>query len=464
MKKTTKRWSMALGAGCVALGLFAGVSAGVPFFSMMTAQAAQTPSDNGAAVAGSDQASIEHGAYLARAGDCIACHVAKNGKEFVGGLAIKSPLGTIYSTNITPDPDQGIGKYTEKQFADALRLGKRADGSNLYPAMPYPSYTKISDADVHDLYVYFMKGVKPVADAGPKTSLSFPFNLRFGLSLWNWAFTTPGAYQPNPTLSTEENRGAYLVESLGHCGSCHTARGVAMQEEALDGSSSDYLGGASLNKWWAPQLRANGAAGGVASWSSDEIVDYLSSGRNARASVNGEMTSVVEHSTSHMSAADLHAIAVYLKTLPVNTATATPVVDEGARAATQKTLTAAVNLTLGQRLYLDNCAACHTVTGKGAPRVFPATAGASIVNAKDPTGLIETILKGAVTPSTDAAPERLPMPGFATRLSDDEAAQLATFVRSGWGNTGGAVSAGDVAKVRATLPKLSSRDSAVASQ
>ncbi|WP_347558253.1 cytochrome c [Robbsia sp. KACC 23696] len=440
----------------VLVGAF-GLAAWLQPSAAVAAPDATASSPLAASATGADDASIRHGAYLARVGDCIACHTAaatsKNpaGQPFAGGLPIKSPLGTIYSTNITPDADHGIGQYTEAQFAAALRDGKRADGSNLYPAMPYPSYSKLTDADVHDLYVYFMKGVKPVAVTPPQTALSFPFNLRFGLSLWNWAFTQPGAFKPDPKLSVDQNRGAYLVEGLGHCGSCHTARGVAMQEKALDGSGSDYLGGAGLNGWWAPQLRAGGQAGGVASWTADEVVDYLSSGRNAHTTVGGEMKSVVEHSTSHMSDADLHAVADYLKTLSVNQATATPAVDEIARAATQAHLTAAKQLTLGERLYLDNCAGCHTVTGNGASRVFPATAGNSMVNAKDPTGLIETILRGAEAPSTDKAPERLPMPPFAGRMNDDEVAQLATFVRSGWGNKGASVSASQVAKVRAQL-------------
>lgn len=408
-----------------------------------------------AAMSSSDQASVVHGAYLARAGDCIACHTAAHGTPFAGGLPIVSPLGTIYSTNITPDNDHGIGHYTEAQFGAALREGKRADGANLYPAMPYPSYTKLTDRDVHDLYLYFMKGVAPSATQPPVTQLSFPFNLRIALSVWNWVFTQPGVFQPDPNASVEVNRGAYLVQGLGHCGSCHTARGIGMQEEALDGvgrNGDDYLKGANLNAWWAPQLRAGaGNAGGVASWTPDEIVDYLRTGRNAHTSVNGEMQSVVEHSLSHLSDADLNAMAAYLKTLPVNASTMTPPVDEHARQSTQHTLTAATGLTLGQRLYLDNCAGCHTVTGNGAPRVFPATAGNSLINAKNPTGLITTILRGAVTPSTPLSPEHLPMPGFAYRLSDDEVAQLATFVRAGWGNRGDAVSAKEVADVRAKL-------------
>ncbi|MCY0389691.1 cytochrome c [Robbsia sp. Bb-Pol-6] len=417
------------------------------------ASSASTPTP--AAAASGDQAAVARGAYLARAGDCIACHTAVHGKPFAGGLAIESPLGTIWSTNITPDAQNGIGAYTEAQFGAALREGKRADGSNLYPAMPYPSYSKLTDADVHDLYVYFMKGVAPVALKPTPTRLHFPFNMRFGLGMWDWAFMHPGVFQPDPARSAEVNRGAYLVEGLGHCGSCHTARGIAMQEKALDDGSAGYLGGTNLNDWWAPQLRgdAGGAAsGGVASWSTDEIVDYLGSGRNVHGAVNGEMTAVVQNSTSHMTPADRHAIAAYLKSLKVDTATATPAVDAAAREATRKTLTAATSLTLGQRLYLDNCAGCHTVTGNGAPRVFPATAGNSLINAQDPTGLIRTILGGAVTPSTPLGPEHLPMPGFAYRLSDDEAAQLATFVRAGWGNRGGAVTAAQVAKVRATLP------------
>ncbi|MGF7187716.1 mono/diheme cytochrome c family protein [Robbsia andropogonis] len=450
----------ALSAGVV-VGAF-GLSAW--FHAAAAVAAPDTPASSTAAASAQpasgvsvSDAAIQRGAYLARVGDCVACHTAapsgKNpaGQPFAGGLAIKSPLGTIYSTNITPDPQHGIGNYTEAQFAAALRDGKRADGTNLYPAMPYPSYSKLTDSDVHDLYVYFMKGVKPVDTTPPQTALSFPFNLRFGLSLWNWAFTQPGVFKPDTKLSADQNRGAYLVEGLGHCGSCHTARGVAMQEKALDGTGADYLGGATLNGWWAPQLRANGQAGGVASWNADEVVDYLSSGRNVHTTVGGEMKSVVEHSTSHMTDADLHAIAEYLKTLSVNQATATPAIDDAARAATQAHLTAAKQLSLGERLYLDNCAGCHTVTGNGAARVFPATAGNSMVNAKDPTGLIETILRGAEAPSTAKSPERLPMPAFANRMNDDEVAQLATFVRSGWGNKGGSVSASQVAKVRAQL-------------
>ncbi|WP_459619148.1 c-type cytochrome [Burkholderia sp. 3C] len=390
---------------------------------------------------------IKQGAYLARAGDCMACHTVKGRAPYSGGLPILSDLGTIYSTNITPSKKSGIGDYTEQQFATALRHGIRADGSHLYPAMPYPSYAKITDSDVHALYAYFMHGVAPSDDAAPITRLSFPFNQRWGMALWNWAFTSDKPFTAPDGVSEQVRHGAYLVESLGHCGSCHTPRGVAMNERALDGSDARFLSGGKLNGWNVPSLR------GMPQWSQQDVVDYLQTGRNARAAVAGEMTSVVENSTSHLSDADLSDIAAYLKTLQAKDGAGVQgaaIGASGADATTAK-LTAAQNLTLGERLYIDNCSACHFVNGRGAPRVFPHLDGATVVNAADPTGLIHVILAGASTPSTQKAPSVLPMPGFAARLSDDEAAQLASFVRGAWSNHAGAVSAQDVEKVRRTL-------------
>ncbi|MEK6345855.1 MAG: cytochrome c [Burkholderia sp.] len=392
--------------------------------------------------AGSQAALVRQGEYLARAGDCMACHTTVGRKPYTGGLPITSGIGTIYSTNITPDPQAGIGKYTEAQFAAAVRKGVRADGAHLYPAMPYPSYAKISDADIHALYTYFMHGVAPARDVAPATDLSFPFNQRWGMALWNWAFTSDAPFAAPDGASEQVRRGAYLVESLGHCGSCHTPRGVAMNEKALDGSSALYLSGSKLNGWNVPSLR------GVSHWSRAELVDYLRTGRNDKAAVAGEMTSVVFNSTSHLSDADLDAIAAYLATLAPAGAAQVAQNPQGAKDTTAK-LTAARNLTLGERLYLDNCAACHAVDGKGAPRVFPQLDGATVVNAVDPTGLIAVILNGAQTPSTAKAPSVLPMPGFASRLSDDEAAQLASFVRGGWSNHADPVKPDQVAAVRA---------------
>ncbi len=386
---------------------------------------------------------IKQGEYLSRLGDCMACHTVSGKGDYAGGLAIESNLGTIYSTNITPDKEHGIGNYSEQQFSDAVRKGVLPNGSRLYPAMPYPDYAKISDADMHALYVYFMKGVKPSSEQPPETDLSFPFSQRWGMRFWNWAFTSDKPFQPIGGASEEVNRGAYIVESLGHCGSCHTPRGLGMNEKALDSGDDQFLAGGSLNNWDVPSLR------GLPRWSEQEIVDYLQTGRNDKAAVGGEMKSVIEHSSSHMNDADLKAIASYLKFIGGNPAL--QAYDVKKQQATEAKLTAAKGLSEGERLYIDNCGACHFVTGKGAPGIFPELDQATIVNAKDPSGLIHTILAGAQQPSTEKAPSTLAMPGFAQRLDDDQVAKLATFIRQGWSNNAPAVTKDQVAEVRKTL-------------
>ncbi len=398
-----------------------------------------------ASLAQADDSLVKQGEYISRLGDCGACHTIPGKPAFSGGLAIESNLGTIYSTNITPDKAHGIGNYSEQQFSDAVRKGVLPDGTRLYPAMPYPAYAKITDADMHALYTYFMQGVKASDEQPPETDLSFPFSQRWGMRFWNWAFASDKPFQPIGGATAEVNRGAYLVESLGHCGSCHTPRGLAMNEKALDSSDSAFLSGGSLNGWDVPSLR------GLPRWSEQETVEYLATGRNDKAAVGGEMTSVVEHSTSWMTEADLKAISAYLKFIGGNPAA--PAAANTAVSATEAKLTAAKNLTPGERLYLDNCGACHFVTGKGAPRIFPELDQATIVNAGDPTGLIHTILAGAQQPSTAKAPSTLVMPGFAGRLSDDEVAQLATFIRQGWSNKAEAVSVDQVKEVRESLKK-----------
>lgn len=386
---------------------------------------------------------IKKGEYLARLGDCMACHTVAGKPDYAGGLAIESDLGTIYSTNITPDKEHGIGRYTEQQFADAVRKGVLPDGTRLYPAMPYPDYAKITDEDIHALYAYFMQGVAASSVQPPETDLSFPFNQRWGMRFWNLFFTSDKPFQPIGGASEQVNRGAYIVESLGHCGSCHTPRGIGMQEKALDSSEEKFLAGGNLNGWEVPSLR------GLPRWSQQEIVDYLETGRNDKAAVGGEMTAVVKHSSSHMTTEDLQAVAAYLKFLGGNPALQKG--DEPARLKTEAKLTAGRDLTEGERLYIDNCGACHFVSGKGAPGAFPELDQATIVNAEDPGGLIHTILVGAQLPSTAKAPSELAMPGFANRLSDEEVAKLATFIRQGWSNNASAVSEKQVSEVREKL-------------
>ncbi|MFP8965057.1 c-type cytochrome [Pokkaliibacter sp. CJK22405] len=394
--------------------------------------------------ASGDQADlIKRGEYLSRAGDCMACHSVPGKPDYAGGLPIKSDLGVIYSTNITPDKNVGIGNYTEEQFSDAVREGIRADGSHLYPAMPYPDYAKVNDEDIKALYAYFMHGVKASDYQPPKTDLSFPFSQRWGMMFWNWTFGNDDGFEPIKGASDEVNRGAYLVEGLGHCGSCHTPRGVGMQEKAYDHTDEDFLAGGDLNGWPVPPLR------GIAHWTKQEIIDYLQTGRNDKAGVGGEMTSVVYNSTSHMTDEDAASIAAYIKHLAGDDKPAA--VDAAKAQATTDKLTSAKDLTLGERLYIDNCAACHFVDGKGAAKAFPQLDGASIVNADSPDGLINVILKGAQLPSTEKAPSELKMPGFAHRLDDNEVAMLASFIRSGWNNNAPGVTAEDVKKVRESL-------------
>lgn len=393
---------------------------------------------------------ISKGAYLARAGDCVACHTSHNGgKPFAGGLGIKSPIGTIYSTNITPDNKTGIGRWSYGDFERAVRRGIGHNGDALYPAMPFPSYAMTSDEDTRALYAYFMYGVPAVSQENLSNDIPWPLSIRWPLAYWRTLFApsseNAAASFDAATSSADPEiaRGAYLVQGLGHCGSCHTPRALTMQEKGLDEKSLDYLAGAELNGWAVTSIR------GVSHWSHAELVDYLGTGRNEKAAVAGEMTDVVANSTSHMTDADLGAIAKYLQSL--NDAKTAPEQHEKASGTTAAKLTAAKDLTLGERLYIDNCNACHLVAGNGAPRVFPRLDGASVVNAENAAALIEVILAGAETPSTARAPSVLPMPGFAYRLSDSEAAELATFVRQAWSNKAGEVSEKEVRDVRARL-------------
>ncbi|WP_411563385.1 c-type cytochrome [Pseudomonas shirazensis] len=391
---------------------------------------------------------IDKGAYLARVGDCVACHTSHDGgKAFAGGLGIASPIGTIYSTNITPDHKTGIGAWSYGEFERAMRRGIGHDGSALYPAMPYPSYAKVSDADLQALYAYFMKGVAPVEQANKANGIAWPLSIRWPLAYWRALFSPTPETAAADALSIDDaqlQRGAYLVQGLGHCGSCHTPRALTMQEQGLDERTGSYLSGAELNGWAVPALR------GMPHWSEQQIVDYLGSGRNSIAAVAGEMKDVVANSTSHMSDEDLLAMAVYLKSLEGTGKGEYQHAPQHSQATIAK-LTAAKDLDLGQRLYLDNCGACHFVTGQGAEQVFPRLDGASVVNAENPSALIQVILAGAMTPSTERAPSVLPMPGFAERMDDAEVAELASFLRHGWSNQASKVTAAQVREVRAAL-------------
>lgn len=387
------------------------------------------------------------GGLVARAADCAACHTTPGGQPFAGGRAIDSPFGPIYATNITPDKQAGIGSYTLDEFRAVFYDGVRKDGTRLYPAMPYASYRKMSEADVRALYAYFMKEVAPVAGTQPRTSLAFPFNQRWGIRAWAWIALPKAGFEPY-LGDAKLDRGAYLVEALGHCGACHTPRNLVFAEKGYDSRSAAFLTGAMLGSWPAADLRARSSA--TQRWSTDELVELLVSGRNATHGIGGEMALTVEHSLQHLPKDDLDAIVAYLKHIRQERDAIGVSAPRPKPAPTEAVLSEASpeKLDLGARLYLDNCNACHFAHGRGASGVFPQLDHNDLVTAASPNGLISVILDGASMPSTEKRPERLAMPGFGWRLSDAEIAALATFVRQSWSNDAGAVSVAEVATVR----------------
>lgn len=386
------------------------------------------------------------GAYTMRIADCAACHTAEGGQPFAGGRTIISPVGTIYSSNITPDPETGIGRYTLADFRAALYDGLRPDGSHLYPAMPYENYRKLTEQDIRALYSYFENDVPPVVATRHPNDLVFPFNLSWGLRAWKWvALGDPGFTASSSDADVA--RGQYLVEGPGHCGACHSPRNAVMAQAALSDADPAFLSGGQIAGWTAPPLR--GAPSAIAGWSTDDIKLILATARNAHSAINGEMQLVVRDSSQYMTEGDLGAIAAYLVSL--NQATTPPAANTPKDTETLL-ISADPSMDLGARLYLDNCAACHFSNGRGADEVFPELDGSSLVTAKSPNGLISMILNGGALPSTAARPERLRMPGFAWRLSDNEVATLATFLRQAWSNNTGPVTAADVSGLRKSPP------------
>ena len=392
------------------------------------------------------QTLIKQGEYLARAGDCVACHTAKDGKPFAGGLPMETPIGLIYSTNITPDKS-GIGAYSFDDFDKAVRHGIAKNGDTLYPAMPYPSYARVTETDMQALYAYFMKGVKPVEQENKAVDIPWPLSMRWPLAMWRWTFAPAVAdFTPVTGQDPVVSRGAYLVEGLGHCGACHTPRALTMQEKALGaGDSSAFLSGsAPLEGWIAKNLRGD-HKDGLGSWNEEQLVQFLKTGRSDRSAVFGGMSDVIVHSMQYMSEADLTAIARYLKSLPAVDATDTPHQYDPAVA---DALWNGDDSKRGAAVYIDNCAACHRTDGHGYTRVFPALAGNPVLLSDDPTSLIHIVLKGGTLPATHTAPSTFTMPAFYWRLSDQEVADVVNFIRTSWGNKGGDVKATDVKGLR----------------
>jgi mono/diheme cytochrome c family protein len=392
---------------------------------------------------------IQRGQYLAAAGDCIACHTSPGGKPMAGGLPLDTPIGPVISTNITPSRTHGIGNYTLEQFSNALRKGIRADGSRLYPAMPYTSYAIVVDDDVKALYAYFMQGVQAV-DAAParRTDLPFPFNVRLSMAGWNLLFLDGKPFQPDAGKSAEWNRGAYLARGLAHCSACHSPRGMLMAEQ-----SSRELAGADIGPWYAPNITSDSNSG-IGGWSEKELIDYLHSGRaSGKAQAAGPMVEAIDNSLRHLTEADTRAIATYLKRVPAqrDAADTRPVYAWGTAADELNSIRGVPlpvdrNQMTGPQLYDAHCATCHQAHGEGSfdgslPPLFHNTAlGRSNTN-----NLVMVLLDG-IQRQADA-PEVL-MPGFKQVMSDQQIAMLGTYLEKSYGNPAALVTAAQVKALR----------------
>lgn len=379
---------------------------------------------------------IARGEYLAQAGDCVACHTAPGGKLFAGGHAMPTPFGTIFTSNITPDKDAGIGKYTADDFYKVMHTGRFPDGGLIYPAMPFGSYTKVTRADSDAIFAY-LQSVPAVKQVNRPHDLKFPYNNRSLILGWRTLFFTEGEYKPDTTKSQEWNRGAYLVQGLGHCAMCHSAI------NALGGSSESkaFEGGLiPMQNWYAPSLTSN-KEGGLGEWSIDEISDLLRTGVSARGAVYGPMADVTYNSLQYMTEQDTRAMAIYLKSLGDH---ATPDNSPPSTTAPESSLL----LTLGQTVYADKCASCHGAKGLGKPPHYPPLAGNQSIQMASAVNPIRMVLNGGFPPGTKGNPMPFGMPPFAQSLSDDEVAAVVTYIRVAWGNHGTAVSATEANALR----------------
>ncbi|WP_414696996.1 c-type cytochrome [Paraburkholderia sp.] len=417
-----------------------------------SAVAAEPPAQRHVPPGVSDPAAFARGEYLAKAADCAGCHTApQGGAPFAGGLGMASPFGTIMSSNITPDPQYGIGRYSYEDFEKALREGV-ARGKRLYPAMPYVSFSKLSDEDVHALYVYMMHGVTPVAKPTQPTDVAFPFNQRWALRFWQMAFVPSQPFVPQPRRDAKWNRGAYLVQGAGHCGACHTPRGTFYEQSGLDESSSDFLVGGVNDHWFAPNLTGDQGSG-LGRLTAADIAAFLKTGHGGGVTAYGSMVQQVEDSSQYLSDADLGAIAHYLKSLPPQQPYGTYTRGTDPARSSANGSRVPDSLSLGANVYRSFCASCHREDGRGVPNVFPALQGNPSVLSEDTSSLIRLLVEGGNSPATLTGPPRQAMPPFAATLADVQIAQVLTYIRGAWGNNAQPITANDVASLRSKLHK-----------
>ena len=401
--------------------------------------------------AASDSALIQRGAYLAKAGNCMACHTARGGASYAGGRGIITPFGTVYTSNLTPDIATGIGNWSPAHFWRAMHNGRSKDGRLLYPAFPYTSYTQITREDSDALLAY-LKSLPPVAQVNQTHDLRFPYQLQAALAIWRALYFNPGSYKPDPMHDAAWNRGAYLVNGLGHCSACHTAR------NALGATDGPELGGGLIpvQNWYAPSLTSSHEAG-VGSWSEQEIMRLLKDGVSPRASVNGPMAEVVLGSTQYLNPQDLSAMAQFLKSLEIvlpagvtiSAARTSDIVVMSTSSSAPATAVPKAVAAHGARLYEQHCAQCHADNGKGVLKAYPALAGNRAVLMSQTSNLVQIVLNGGYAPATQGNPRPFGMPPFVLVLDDSDIAAVLTHVRSSWGNQATVVSPLDVNRIRA---------------
>lgn len=380
-------------------------------------------------------AQLRRGQYLVKAGDCMSCHLREGGEPLAGGLGLKTPFGTIHTPNITSDVATGIGGWTNDQFHAAMHDGIGSRGQNLYPAFPYPWFRRVSRDD-NDAMLAYLKSTPPVEYKPPPNALSFPFNIRFIVKVWNFFFLKTEEWHDDASQSAQWNRGAYLVNGLGHCSACHSPKNVFGADR-----SGQAMHGGKIDHSIAPDLTGHERTG-LGLWSVDEIAEYLLTGRNVHAGAGGAMADVVTYSTALMSEEDCQSMAVYLKSMAPAPTAAVLAPTAGA-------------MRRGAAIYSDACTGCHLEDGVGQPRVFPALGHNAMLQQTDASGLVYLILAGSRIGTSASHPSPLTMPSFAWKLTDSEVADLSTYLRNSWGNQANAVSKAEVAVIRKRLaPKV----------
>ena len=379
---------------------------------------------------------VQRGEYLARASNCFTCHTVRGGPAYAGGVAIPTPFGTVFSPNITPDRQTGLGAWTADDFWNALHKGKSRDGAYLYPAFPFPNYTRMTRADADALYAYF-RTVPPVARENQRHELRFPYNEPRLLALWRALYFRPGVHKDDPAQSPQWNRGAYLVQGLGHCNACHASRNILGAV-----TSSDFSGGLLPEQnWYAPALSSSRETS-LGSWSLEELATFLKTGISEREAAYGPMAAVIQHSLQHLTAADVEAMATYLKSqVPAAEA---PEVRSGAQPPAQVERL----MKHGGYLYERHCEQCHQADGRGVPKVYPALAGNASILAELAVNPIRIVYAGGFPPSTAGNPRPFGMPPFYQDLSDYDVAAVVTYIRRSWGNDAPAVSEAEAARLR----------------